>query len=332
MKYEKELQTAIQAVTGAGNLCRTIRRDFQADDVTDKQDKSPVTVADYCSQAIISAELSRQFPLDKIVGEESLDEFSESDNLLPRIVNYLKIYDRDFTPEKFTASISRCNHTGGGGRFWTVDPIDGTKGFLRNDQYAVALALIEDGEVVLGILGCPNLRQRWHDQTSPAGSLFWALKGQGAHQTNWGSDNSVEIFADRLDNPAEAVFCQSYEKMHTSKSDAGRIKEILGIAKNPVELDSQVKYGVLARGDASIYLRLPKRDDSGSIIKYEEKIWDHAAGMIIIEEAGGKVTDIRGDRLDFTRGKTLKNNNGVVASNGKLHRPVLSAAAQVYGF
>jgi len=331
MKYEQELKTAIQAVTDAGNLCRMIRRDFHSDYVTDKEDKSPVTVADYCSQAIISHELSRQFPEDKIVGEESLDEFSESDNLTPRIVNYLKTYEDEFTAQKFIESIGRCNHAGGRGRFWTVDPIDGTKGFLRNDQYAVALALIEDGEVVLGILGCPNLLQQWQDKNSPAGCVFWAVKEQGAHQVNWESEKSTKIIADKLDNPSEAVFCQSYEKKHTSKSDAGRIKEILGITKNPVELDSQVKYGAVARGDASIYLRLPKREADGDIIRYEEKIWDHAAGMIIIEEAGGRVTDIRGDRLDFTQGKTLKNNLGVIATNGKLHEQALSASAEVYG-
>lgn len=54
-------------------------------------------------------------------------------------------------------AISRCNSTGGPtGRHWVLDPVDGTLGFVRGDQYAVALALIENGKVVLGVLGCPN--------------------------------------------------------------------------------------------------------------------------------------------------------------------------------
>ena len=74
-------------------------------------------------------------------------------------------------------------------RFWTLDPIDGTKGFLRGEQYAVALALIVGGEVVVAALACPNLEVRAavgggnEDRQSsqdPAGAIFTAVKGEGA--------------------------------------------------------------------------------------------------------------------------------------------------------
>jgi 3'(2'), 5'-bisphosphate nucleotidase len=71
---------------------------------------------------------------------------------------------------------------GRSGRFWTLDPIDGTKGFLRGEQYAVCLALIENGEVQLAIQGCPNLPRNIHDPCSIRGSLFVAVKGQGAFE------------------------------------------------------------------------------------------------------------------------------------------------------
>ena len=80
---------------------------------------------------------------------------------------------------------------------------------------------------------------------------------------------------------------------------------------------------MIARGDASIYLRLPTRKD------YQEKIWDHAAGSIIVEEAGGKVTDTQGQDLDFSQGRTLSKNTGVVGSNGELHDLVISAVIEV---
>jgi 3'(2'), 5'-bisphosphate nucleotidase len=91
-----------------------------------------------------------------------------------------------------------------------------------------------------------------------------------------------------------------------------------------VRLDSQAKYGVVARGDAAIYLRIPspKQPD------YREKIWDHAAGALIVEEAGGRVTDALGADLDFSRGRRLENNRGIVASNGYLHAAVLDAVGQ----
>jgi 3'(2'), 5'-bisphosphate nucleotidase len=73
-----------------------------------------------------------------------------------------------------------CIHAG----MWTLDPIDGTKGFLRGGQYAVCLALIVDAQVQLGVIGCPNLP---YDPTKPSGEvdhgcIFVAVRGQGAHQ------------------------------------------------------------------------------------------------------------------------------------------------------
>ena len=91
---------------------------------------------------------------------------------------------------------------------------------------------------------------------------------------------------------------------------------------DPVGIDSQCKYAMVAQGDAELYLRIP-RDDV-----YREKIWDHAAGAILVEEAGGKVTDVFGKPLDFSRGRTLEQNRGVVASNGPNHDAVIRALAQ----
>lgn len=65
---------------------------------------------------------------------------------------------------------------------WTLDPIDGTKGFLRGGQYAVCLALIVDGKVVLGVIGCPNLPVESDYPDGPKGCIFVAVKGQGAEQ------------------------------------------------------------------------------------------------------------------------------------------------------
>lgn len=65
---------------------------------------------------------------------------------------------------------------------WTLDPIDGTKGFLRGGQYAVCLALIVDSKVVLGVIGCPNLPRQWNDESSERGSIFVAVHSQGAQQ------------------------------------------------------------------------------------------------------------------------------------------------------
>jgi 3'(2'), 5'-bisphosphate nucleotidase len=86
-------------------------------------------------------------------------------------------------------------------------------------------------------------------------------------------------------------------------------------------MDSQAKYGVVARGEATLYLRVPSPSEPG----YKEKVWDHAAGSIIAEEAGGKVSDVLGHPLDFSSGIKMKKNRGIVVSNGILHNAVLKA-------
>ena len=86
-------------------------------------------------------------------------------------------------------------------------------------------------------------------------------------------------------------------------------------------MDSQAKYGVVARGEAVFYLRIPSPSEPG----YYEKIWDHAAGSIITEEAGGKITDALGKPLDFSCGIRMESNDGIVVTNGILYEAVLGA-------
>ncbi|MBC7174569.1 MAG: 3'(2'),5'-bisphosphate nucleotidase, partial [Polyangiaceae bacterium] len=99
------------------------------------------------------------------------------------------------------------------------------------------------------------------------------------------------------------------------------IVQALGLSEAPLRMDSQAKYAAVARGDASIYLRLPTRAD------YREKIWDHGAGYLVVTEAGGTVTDVDGKPLDFGRGRTLEANRGVIATAGPIHDAVLAAVA-----
>jgi len=183
----------------------------------------------------------------------------------------------------------------------------------------VALGLIEDGEVVLGVLGCPNLPLE-----GGVGALFSALRGEPARECNlWdGSASEREISVDSITRAADARFCESVESAHSNQAESARVAEALGIRAQPYRIDSQCKYAAVARNDASIYLRMPMRAD------YHEKIWDHAAGKLIVESAGGRVTDVAGQPLDFTRGRTLAGNRGVVATNGAIHDEVIEAVGR----
>lgn len=150
---------------------------------------------------------------------------------------------------------------------WALDPIDGTKGFLRGGQYAVCLALIVNGEVQLGVMGCPNLPVDAAKPDGPRGSLFIAVKGQGAFQRSFSDVKETPIKFSEISSTQQATFCESVESGHSSHSDSAQIAQLLGITREPVRMDSQAKYCSISRGDADIYLRLPVS------ATYVEKIW-----------------------------------------------------------
>ncbi len=326
MEFEHELKIAKEAVKRASQLCASVQSRISSVAQLDKVDKSPVTVADYGAQALVLRHLAKAFPKDPAVGEEDTGELRQAENaaLLSTIINEVQKIDPSMDRESILASIDRGGHSGGPkGRFWTLDPIDGTKGFLRGQQYAVALALIIDGEVVLGVLGCPNLPLDSDTSNSETGSLLYAVKGQGAFQAPLSDLAAASpVSCDRISDPSLAVFCESVESGHTAHGRSAKIAELLGSRSRPFRMDSQCKYAAVSRGQASIYLRLPTRPG------YEEKIWDHAAGFIILLEAGGKISDTIGQPLDFSLGRTLKQNKGIVATSSGVFDSVVQATKE----
>jgi len=323
MSYKLELDIAVRAVARACGLCVSVQRTLVSAETVAKKDRSPVTVADFGVQALVAADLAGAFGDIPVVGEEDAGQLraAEGRELCARVCSAVRAVDPGLDESQVLAAIDRGMYAGGPtGRHWALDPIDGTKGFLRGDQYAIALALIEEGEVVLGVLGCPNLPVRGAGD-GPRGCLFFAQRGGGAHQARVDGSGAVRIHVTEIDDPARASFCESVESAHTAQDESARVAERLGVSVPPFRIDSQCKYAAIARGDSSIYLRLPTRAD------YEEKIWDHAAGAIIVAEAGGRVSDIAGKPLDFSKGRSLRANKGVVATNGRLHERVIGAIA-----
>ena len=325
-RHDRELAAAIDAVRAAARVCRAVAQRLVTADTLEKKDQSPVTVADYASQAIVCRGLERAFPGDPVVGEEDATELRGAAPALRESV--LRAVSLELGGDPGLAPvlswIDRGRAHADGPRFWTLDPIDGTKGFLRGEQYAVALALLEHGEVVVGLLGCPNLP----DGAGGHGLLFTAVRGEGARRQPLFEPAPSEgkpVHESAVRRAAEARFCESVESAHSDQGSSARIAKLLGITSEPYRIDSQCKYAAVAEGDASIYLRLPTKQD------YREKIWDHAAGMLVVEEAGGRVTDVDGQPLDFRRGRTLAANQGVVATCGPIHDEVVAAVKQVRG-
>jgi HAL2 family 3'(2'),5'-bisphosphate nucleotidase len=211
-------------------------------------------------------------------------------------------------------------------RFWTLDPIDGTKGFMRGDQYATALALVVKGQVQVGALACPNLEDGYRPDLEGVGSLVVAARGQGTWVASLAAPERYErLRVSVRSQPNEARILRSFEAGHTNIDKIGEFAQVLGVQAPPIRMDSQAKYAVLAAGKGDILLRLlsPGQPD------YKEKIWDQAAGSLVLEEAGGSITDLMGQRLDLTTGRSLQNNRGILASNGRYHPLALQALSAI---
>jgi len=272
---------------------------------------------------IVCAHLLETLPNDLMVGEEDSAELrtGEEASLRASVVQHVADELGGADEAQVLGWIDHGNHDGSEARYWTLDPIDGTKGFLRGEQYAIALGLIENGEVVAGVLGCPNLKVGDHQ-----GALFAATKdGVMMYRLFDETDQGQAIQVAQIDSASQARFCESVESGHSNQGEAAQIAAILGITDEPYRIDSQCKYAAVARNDASIYLRLPTSET------YREKIWDHAAGKLVVEAAGGTVTDMHGNALDFTQGRHLDNNKGIVATCGAIHDEVINAIRHVRG-
>ena len=309
------LGNARAAVRRAAQVCLGVLAEAPATpDAMAKLGKEPVTIADYGSQAVVLEAVARMYPDHAVVSEEGAQHLRENSGdvgaeQLARLVS--AAIGR---PAHLDEIAGWIDHGGAGGDYtWVIDPIDGTKGFLRRDQFAIAVGLLRDGVVVGGVLGCPHF---------DGGTLYWAGEGLGAWAEDMHGRGSRPVRVSET-GAAGARMLGSVESAHGDPALVTAVVERAGLGGGMVRIDSQVKYGAVADGKAEVYLRPRNRPD------YRERIWDHAAGVAVVTEAGGRVTDLDGKDLDFTIGASLEDNRGVVATNGVIHDSVLEALGAV---
>ncbi|EEC49449.1 predicted protein [Phaeodactylum tricornutum CCAP 1055/1] len=262
--------------------------------VINKQDASPVTVADFAAQAMILRHLKDAFPDDSFIAEESSAALADEAGLANQVLKASQLGDMDALKESIDLG-KEYEHWDGSSRpsrVWCLDPIDGTKGFLRGrrdgGQYAVALALLESGTPTIGILGCPNL---------PSDPKDFSYV--------WQKDENLE-------NNQQTRGC-----IFVASKDGGSFQLPILPKSSSKKIDSQAKYGIIARAGAEYYARLPAPG-------YVEWIWDHAAGKVVVEEAGGSITDTKGKVIDFSLGAKMSDSvHGVLASSGGVFQSAL---------
>ena len=313
------MQKILAAARDAAQLCRLVQeRYLVASAKASGAGTEPVTIADYGSQAIICRALQTHYPDDAVVAEESGEQFLRlvSDEQREQVLSLLaQVLGAPVSADELVAwldfGVDRAAE-----RTWVIDPIDGTKGFLARRHYVVAVGLLRAGQVSEGIVAAPGYGEG-------AGALFYTRDG-ATWRAPLSAGAGVKVSVSQRHKLEDCIVVQSYERYHASKSRMARARDYAGLGgARLVELDSMEKYALVAAGDADLYMRLPREGSA-----YAHKIWDHAAGVALVQNAGGTVTDIDGGPLDFSQGEALPN-AGLIASNGAHHARVVDAVQRV---
>lgn len=243
MNHESLLDKLLEIADTAGEKVMAI---YQTDfEVETKEDNSPITAADIASHHVIVDGLKALTPDIPILSEESANAPWEE----------------------------RRNW----GRFWLVDPIDGTKDFTnRTGEFTVNIALIENGEPVMGVVTAPALNE-----------AYWGIKGQGAWKREAdGSTRKLQVV-----NPPEAIRTVA-SKNHLNQETRDFIDQLGN--HELVQAGSSLKFCRIAEGQADIYPRLGPTCE-----------WDTGAAHAVLVAAGGKVTQLDGTPLAYGKEDVL---------------------------
>jgi 3'(2'), 5'-bisphosphate nucleotidase len=315
-----DLEPILEAVRRAARLCHEVQQTEIVQ--SSKTGKEPVTIADYGSQALICEAISRAFPNDAVMAEESGEQFTTlvDEAERNRVIELIgQTLGHPVDQQQVVAWLD-FNKNINAERTWVIDPIDGTKGFLALRHFAIAVGVLENGVPVAGVMGCPGY------PGYDGGALFFAQEGRTYMQPL--SDPSIpprEVFSTQTTDATKIRVLESVEKSHASHDRMERVRIAAGLEDSPLErVDSQEKYARIAAGDGELYLRLPRLNSEN-----RHFTWDHAAGAALVFAAGGKATDIDGSPLDFSQGRMLSKNQGMIVSNGAIHARVLDAVSQV---
>src|SRR5271165_2027190 len=252
MKPSPELQAALDAAEQAAGIARAL---FQRNiEVRIKADKSPVTEADVRCEIAIREILEARFPTHGFFGEETGSRGADAESL------------------------------------WLVDPIDGTKAFVREyPMFSTQIALMRRGEIVLGVSSAPEY-----------GELCFAERGAGAYL------NGKRIAVSRVSTLEEAALSSGNLKSLASSKRWAAYGRLVSQVNRIRGYGDFLHYHLLAAGKID------------AVVETDVNILDIAACVAIVTEAGGRFTDLAGAPI------TLKSNS-VLATNGRLHAAVLQA-------
>ena len=320
-RLDRDARLALCIVGDAMRVARSLQGQIRP---ATKSDASQVTVADLAIQAVVSERLRRAHPDDLLIAEEDAAPLRANPELSRQVVEAVGQVVPDATIEQVASWIERTGSRAAR-RSWALDPIDGTSGFIHGRQYAMALALLVAGRVEMSVIGCPHLSivaagDAAQVVESPVrGGIAIAVRGGGAWWSADGEDTCLRLRVSSRRDASEARIVHSCEARHGDPARFARALRCLGSHRPPWLMDSQAKHVTIAAGASDLLMRFPPHGG------FHDAVWDQAAGSLLIEEAGGQVTDLAGRPLDFRSGRRLLRNTGMLASNGVLHAAALEA-------
>ncbi|MEP6741207.1 MAG: 3'(2'),5'-bisphosphate nucleotidase CysQ [bacterium] len=265
--YDHELRVALDLAREAGAAILDVYEGpLEIEQKADADDREPVTQADRIANEIIVQRLSREFPEDGILAEESID----TERRLGKL------------------------------RVWMIDPLDGTTGFIDgNGDFAVQIGLAENGDCVLGVVYLPL-----------TGVLYRAVRGGSA----WVERPDMEPEQARVSNHLDLSTMRLAASRSHRSPRMDKVVKAFGVKQEVRRGSVGIKVGLIVDQQCDLYVHLSPRT----------KQWDTCAPEIILQEAGGKLTDLFGRPLRYNSPE-VQNRNGIVASNGVAHQEIIQA-------
>ncbi len=290
-------------VIKAGKATQLVHNNGLQDNCWSKDDASPVTIADLASQAILLGDIAELAPDERIFAEESTSSITNPEDLnkVQEVVE--EILSKTISIHEIKERINYRGNEKSTTR-WYVDPIDGTKGYLKGLFYAVAIARTVGDTLNNSWMAVPCKKELMPEI---CGFLFNATKGKGVTKISIKSGKTLSVLP-KITHPNDE------NRLRLVASRAHETVDLPGFVNDQTEvqlvsMDSQAKYAALANGVADIYPRKPSRS-FGSFF-----CWDHLPGMLLVQETGGIVTDLTGKLLDWSDGERLINNLGIFAAS-----------------
>ncbi len=210
------------------------------------------------------------------------------------IINELQKYNYAILSEEIADDLNRLTKE----KVWIIDPLDGTRDFVdRTGEFSIMIALAEIKKPIIGVVYKPT-----------EDKLYFAEKDNGAYLYNGKDFQKLEVSTTSEIEKATFIFSRShFQQEEQNFIDKNNIKNIIQCGS------VGLKIGLIAEKKADCYISFSSKTSQ----------WDVCAPEIILEEAGGKVTDLRGDRFIYNR-EEKKNLNGILATNGALHKNIIS--------